>query len=189
MFYVMYLTGLCSRRHWPEPLYLPTTTRNGAWTCVVRVNNREYTTEVSYATEALARDAAATQAYMICRSFSSNDGMYPGQRPGGHGVQGMPVAIGSGRRGAAKGLRLQEVGVGAHDDGRATSTMTTAAAAKRDSYAEGMSSGGESPKSVDSAVGIVDKQKKTRMCPCRRASLARPYERCDLCLREMAWSP
>jgi hypothetical protein len=40
---------------------------------------------------------------MICRNFSSNDGYYPGQRPGQSSpngvVQGVPVPIGAGRRG------------------------------------------------------------------------------------------
>ncbi|KAK3210374.1 hypothetical protein GRF29_44g2516960 [Pseudopithomyces chartarum] len=95
----MYLTGLCQRRHWPDPLFQTYRTRLG-YGCTVRVNNREYSTDVEYETDELAKNAAATRAYMICRNFSVNDGMYPGQRPGQGGVvQGLPVAIGTGRRG------------------------------------------------------------------------------------------
>lgn len=69
-----------------------------AYYCKVRVNNREYGTDVGYRSEDLARESAATKAFMICRNFSANDGMLPGQRPGGGVVQGLPVAIGTGRR-------------------------------------------------------------------------------------------
>jgi hypothetical protein len=90
--------GLCARRHWADPLYETYRTRQG-YMCTVRVNNREYNTDVPYETEELARNAAATRAYMICRNFSVNDGMVPGQRQGQGGViQGLPVAIGTGRR-------------------------------------------------------------------------------------------
>lgn len=164
-------TGLCSRRHWPEPLFQPIPTPSGHWTCTVRVNNREYTTgqSIAYATEALARDAAATQAYMICRSFSHNDGMCPGARPGaGPGVQGMPVAIGSGRNSTAaatrRELRLQSRGT-------------------EEAYAlagESASSGGESPRSVDSGVGGE--------CRCRRKAMGGRYQRCEGC-REAGWMP
>jgi hypothetical protein len=38
------------------------------------------------------------RAYLICRNFSVNDGMYPaGHNPGGV-LQGLPVAIGTERR-------------------------------------------------------------------------------------------
>ncbi|KAF2740055.1 hypothetical protein EJ04DRAFT_425191, partial [Polyplosphaeria fusca] len=68
------LTGLCQRRHWPGPLFQTFRTGHG-YGCTVRVNNREYETDE------LAKNAAATRAYMICRNFS-NDGMYPVQQPG-----------------------------------------------------------------------------------------------------------
>ena len=90
--------GLCNRRQWPEPLYEALPTRAGV-KCVVRVNNREYHTDNTYATEMLATENAAMRAYLICRNFSVNDGMYPSgrQRPG-VALQGMPVAIGRERR-------------------------------------------------------------------------------------------
>lgn len=38
------------------------------------------------------------RAYLICRNFSVNDGMYPAGHKGEGGViQGLPVAIGTGR--------------------------------------------------------------------------------------------
>ena len=59
-----------------------------------------------YKSAALARDGAATKAFMICRNFSANDGMYPGQRPGSGGVvQGLPVAIGEGRAATTRSCR------------------------------------------------------------------------------------
>ena len=38
------------------------------------------------------------RAYLICRNFSVNDGKYPVGHDHGGIVQGMPVAIGTGRR-------------------------------------------------------------------------------------------
>ena len=65
----------------------------------MRVNNREYQTDCVCETERLARENAAMRAYMICRNFSVNDGMYPAGHDHGGFVQGIPVAIGTGRRG------------------------------------------------------------------------------------------
>jgi len=134
MFYSMYLSSLCERRHWSSPLYEPYQTRLGHF-CKVRVNNREYSTDVPYKSAALARDGAATKAFMICRNFSANDGMYPGQRPGSGGVvQGLPVAIGEGR--AATTTRSCR-------NSMAGSEVST-------SDGSGGSSGGESPRSFES---------------------------------------
>jgi len=47
-----------------------------------------------YKSEELAKDAAATQAYMICRNFSANDGMMPGKRIAISGDQGAILPIG-----------------------------------------------------------------------------------------------
>lgn len=38
------------------------------------------------------------RAYLICRNFSVNDGMYPAGHDHGGVVQGIPVAIGTGRK-------------------------------------------------------------------------------------------
>jgi hypothetical protein len=65
---------------------------------VVRVHNREYQTDVTYESEVLARESAAMRAYLICRNFSVNDGMYPAGHDHGGVVQGIPVAIGTGRK-------------------------------------------------------------------------------------------
>ncbi|KAI9367786.1 hypothetical protein BJX61DRAFT_275874 [Aspergillus egyptiacus] len=97
MYYVLYLASLCRRRHWPEPLYESYTSPTG-YTCIVRVNNREYQTDVVCASETLARENAAMRAYLICRNFSVNDGKYPAGHDHGGVVQGIPVAIGKGRQ-------------------------------------------------------------------------------------------
>lgn len=99
MFYVQYLSSLCQRRQWPEPQYSSQLTRNGV-KCVVRVNNREYHTDMAYKSVDLASENAAMRAYLICRNFSFNDGRYPPGTTGSPGVvlQGMPVAIGTERR-------------------------------------------------------------------------------------------
>lgn len=64
----------------------------------MRVNNREYQTDIICETETLARENAAMRAYLICRNFSVNDGMYPAGHDHGGIIQGIPVAIGTGRR-------------------------------------------------------------------------------------------
>ena len=90
--------GLCHRRQWPEPHYEAYPSRAG-FKCVVRVNNREYHTDTTYESDVLARENAAMRAYLICRNFSVNDGMYPsGHHKRGGVLQGMPVAIGTERR-------------------------------------------------------------------------------------------
>lgn len=88
--------GLCRRRRWQEPHYEPFGGA-GRYTCVVRVNNREYQTDAVFENETLARENAAMRAYLICRNFSVNDGMYPAGHDNGGVVQGIPVAIGTGR--------------------------------------------------------------------------------------------
>ncbi|OQE46078.1 hypothetical protein PENCOP_c001G03624 [Penicillium coprophilum] len=97
MFYILYLTSLCRRRNWPEPIYNAYTSSSG-YTCTVRVNNREYQTDSICSNETLARESAAMRAYLICRNFSVNDGMYPAGHEHGGAVQGMRAAIGSGRK-------------------------------------------------------------------------------------------
>lgn len=64
----------------------------------MRVNNREYQTDITCENETLARESAAMRAYLICRNFSVNDGMYPAGHDHGGVVQGIPVAIGTGRK-------------------------------------------------------------------------------------------
>ncbi|KAJ5319290.1 hypothetical protein MYU51_013491 [Penicillium brevicompactum] len=97
MYYILYLTSLCRRRHWPEPTYNAFPNASG-YTCIVRVNNREYQTDTICSSETLARESAAMRAYLICRNFSVNDGMYPAGHDHGGVVQGIPVAIGTGRK-------------------------------------------------------------------------------------------
>ncbi|PYI00566.1 hypothetical protein BO78DRAFT_412178 [Aspergillus sclerotiicarbonarius CBS 121057] len=66
--------------------------------CTVLVNNRSYQTDSICETETRAQENAAMRAYLICRNFSVNDGMYPVGVDHGGVVQGVPVAIGVGRR-------------------------------------------------------------------------------------------
>ncbi|KAF7507716.1 hypothetical protein GJ744_010145 [Endocarpon pusillum] len=90
------LPGLCDRRHWPSPQY-GTYSSSAGYGCVVTVNHREYQTDAYYPTEYLAKENAAMRAYLICRNFSVNDGMYPVGHDHGGFVQGIPTAIGTGR--------------------------------------------------------------------------------------------
>ncbi|KAK5174000.1 uncharacterized protein LTR77_001079 [Saxophila tyrrhenica] len=123
MFYRMYLSSLCQRRQWSDPVYEPYHTRSGYF-CKAIVNNREYVTDHPYETEELARDAAAMNAFMICRSFSSNDGYYPGQRPGqrsANGVaQGVPVPIGSGRK-----VKVNRISASSYDSNASDESTTS----------------------------------------------------------------
>lgn len=96
MLHIVYLAGLCQRRQWPEPYYEVTPSRNG-YTCVVRVNNREYQTSKYFPSEVTAKESAATIAFNICRSFSVNDGMYPAGFAHDNVVQGRAVPVGAGR--------------------------------------------------------------------------------------------
>ncbi|KAF2704435.1 hypothetical protein K504DRAFT_461197 [Pleomassaria siparia CBS 279.74] len=166
---LMIVTGLCQRRHWPDPLFSTFRTRYG-YGCTVRVNNREYTTDVEYESDELAKNAAATRAYMICRNFSVNDGRCPGQ---GGVVQGLPVAIGTGRR----------------------NTCTS------NDYDSASSSGGTSPRNSDCGLdsdALARRASKsstsslslaptaTSSCFCGRGGVL-AYERCTLCLREAGY--
>ena len=117
-------TGLCRRRRWSDPLYECYQTTTG-YSCTARVNHREYQTDTVYESESLARENAAMRAYLICRNFSVNDGMYPAGHKKGGIVQGLPVAIGTGRH----------------------STYDAAS-----SSSGGYASGGSSPRSSDSGA-------------------------------------
>lgn len=111
-----------------------TPTRQG-YTCVVRVNNREYQTNKGYPSEATAKEAAAVVAFNICRSFSVNDGMYPHGFAHDNIVQGRAVPVGAGR------------------SGRRTHTTTTAPdyRLRTESLSSGSRSGGSSPELSDDA--------------------------------------
>jgi len=166
---------LCNRRRWADPLFETNNSRRG-WTCRVRVNNREYTCDTAYQTEEIARDKAAESAYMICRNFSVNDGMYPGQRQGQAGVvQGLPVAIGAGRRGHRH-----------RNDYVAPS-----------SYSSGSSSGDSSPRTSDTELETSNRRTSSTaaattaatgatICYCQRGYISR-HGRCEYCMREAGW--
>lgn len=112
-------------------MYTPLVSRTGV-KCVVRVNHREYHTDRPYSSEVLATENAAMRAYLICRNFSVNDGRVPSSNSVGAGsvMQGLPVAIGTGRRGTV-------------GSGRSTGSEGS------DMGSEGTMSGGSSPGSAE----------------------------------------
>ncbi len=144
----------------------------------MRVNNREYTSDTGYENEALAREAAATRAYAICRDFSVNDGMFPGQRQGQPGVvQGLPVAIGTGRRNRK----------GSHQ------YYDTPAPEYQHMY-DDSGSRGSSPRSSDSGFETSSRRSSKSskssasatyyMCGCGRSTVRSAYERCGFCAHD-----
>ena len=111
------LPGLCRRRRWADPMYESFQGPTG-YSCTARVNHREYQTDMVYESETLARENAAMRAYLICRNFSVNDGMYPaGHKRTGGVVQGLPVAIGTGRHAATDS---GSSGSGGYDSGHSS---------------------------------------------------------------------
>ncbi|KAI5777533.1 hypothetical protein EDC01DRAFT_401498 [Geopyxis carbonaria] len=75
MYYILYLSSLCRRRRWTDPHYICTRGDYGkGFTCTVRVNHREYKTDAIAETEELAKEAAAMNAYLICRNLSVSEG-------------------------------------------------------------------------------------------------------------------
>ncbi|KAL8879370.1 MAG: hypothetical protein Q9198_003003 [Flavoplaca austrocitrina] len=125
-------SGLCKRRQWPQPHYESYATTAG-YACVARVNNREYQTDTTYGSDLLARENAAMRAYLICRNFSVNDGMYPSGHARGPVIQGLPVAIGTERRSVYV-----------------------------DDHESGSRSGGSSPRSYDSNSSYGDHRRDSR---------------------------
>lgn len=77
MYYILYLSSLCRRRRWPDPLYEPFVCGAG-YACNVRVNHRDYQAESIHETEDLAKEAAAMRAYLICRNLSASDSLTSG---------------------------------------------------------------------------------------------------------------
>ena len=151
--------GLCSRRNWSEPVFMIQRTSAG-YICTVHVNNREYKTESPCPTPDLAQDSAACEAYIVCRNFSVNDGMPPGQRANQVGVvQGLPVAIGSGRYGP--NTMPSSYSYGNRQSYRSSYSFS-------DSSSERRSSSGSSS--------------SARICPCGYATYG-AFDRCYACLR------
>lgn len=112
--------------------------RNG-YSCVVRVNNREYQTSSVFSSDVTAKEGAAAIAYNICRSFSVNDGMYPAGFSHDNVVQGRAVPVGAGRA-------------------NRKSQAATAAADYRlrtESISSGSRSGGSSPDISDDSSTIL----------------------------------
>ena len=120
------------------------------------MNNREYTSDAEYQTDELARDAAATRAYLICRHFSVNDGMIPGQRQGQGGVvQGLPVAIGTGRRRIA-GNRSSGSNLSGSDQGSGNSSGSDSGRSSSSSrIGHRLSDGDSSITSVDASISSI----------------------------------
>jgi len=71
MYYILYLSSLCRRRRWSDPHY-EVIQCNGGYSCIVRVNQREYYCENVWESEVLAREAAAQRAYQ----FSVNESQF-----------------------------------------------------------------------------------------------------------------
>lgn len=145
-----WMTGLCKRRHWTEPHYDSFRSPTG-YTCVVRVNNREYKTDSICESEIMARENAAMRAYLICRNFSVNDGMYPVGHDHGGVLQGIPVAIGTGR-GSSRSSRYS-----IHTNDESDST----------SISGGSRSGGSSPESHDGARLMTRDRDRRQKVPSR----------------------
>ena len=120
------------------------------------MNNREYTSDAEYESDELARDAAATRAYLICRHFSVNDGMIPGQRQGQGGVvQGLPVAIGTGRRRTA-GSQGSGGDANGSEQGSGSSSGSDSGRSNSSSRAEHrLSDGDSSITSVDASISSI----------------------------------
>lgn len=74
MYYILYLSSLCRRRRWPDPHY-DTVDYGSGYACKVHVNYRDYQAETLYQTEELAKEAAAMNAYLICRNLSASEGL------------------------------------------------------------------------------------------------------------------
>ena len=88
--------GLCERREWSEPIYQVYRTRHG-YICTAIVNNRAYMADSESETPDLAREAAATQAYLQSRQFSLNNGTILGQSHQEVVFQELPASIGASR--------------------------------------------------------------------------------------------
>lgn len=128
--------GVCQRRVWPTPVYRVSSSRAG-YTCVVRVNNREYQTRKHHDSEILAKEAAATTAYSIVANFSAHHQTYPAGFTSGGVIQGNPIPVGSGRH-----VRRVDSG----SDYQANTNTSYAQYGSRDvSNSPGSSSGTSSP--------------------------------------------
>lgn len=106
----------------------------------------------------------------------------------GGGGQGLPVAIGTGRRRSGNDRFRDERNPRSRIDGEGGFGGEEGGSL---SSGGGGGSGGNSPRSVDSGsggamVGGSGSASLEGMCACRWADI-RAYERYDYCLRESAW--
>ena len=108
--------------------------------------------------------------YIICRNFSVNDGKYPGHRPNQGGiVQGLPVAIGTGRRKPS-----------------ADPSESSSVHGRYSHLLEGSSfSGSDSGSDRRSSSGSAASPLLPGPAPCAggQAPICRPFDRCEACLR------
>lgn len=148
---------------------------------------------------------------MICRNFSANDGMYPGQRPGSGGVvQGLPVAIGEGRaptRSCRSSMTGSEVSTSdgssggesprSFEGGYAEGQMGPLGAMPRPVSMVGpqQPAGGRQPRmggrsyrpSMAPSASSPAMTGGEYVCLCRRGAV-RAYGRCEWCLSECGWN-
>lgn len=71
------------------------------------------------------------RAYLICRNFSVNDGMYVRE---GEGVQGIPVAIGTGRKQSSHSHSHHGGGGGGRDRESASSSSSSSGGGSSPEY-------------------------------------------------------
>lgn len=150
--------GVCQRRDWPNPVYQVSRSRAG-YTCVVRVNNREYQTPKQHQSKLLAKEAAATTAYSIVANFSANHAMHPAGFASGGVIQGNPVPVGSGRHARRSGS------VSSYQS-NASSNLATYGS-RDESNSPGSRSGQSSPEtpvwSVPASERVVNRHQATRI--------------------------
>ena len=162
--------GVCQRRVWPTPVYHVSSSRAG-YTCIVRVNNREYQTRKHHDSELLAKEAAATTAYSIVANFSAHHTTYPAGFTSGGVIQGNPIPVGSGRH-----VRRAD----SRPDYQSNTRTTYAQYGSRDvSNSPGSSSGTSSPESpwaVPAAERRVSRHQATEIPMRHNQDSARRYQ-------------
>lgn len=175
-------SGLCERRSWSEPAFETRRTNSGQYTCRVRVNNREYNSDTSYSSENLAREKAAESAYLLCYNFSMNDGMLPGGRHCHAGVvQGLPVAIGTGRR-QSRHQQEQYTGASAYPDAFSRNSSRSPETSGSSNDREALSHAA----SRKSSMSSYGSEHAAPICNCRRGYVMQ-HSRCGHCLREAGY--
>ena len=150
----------------------------------------------------MAQDGAAMKAFMICRNFSANDGMFPGQRPGQVSasgvVQGLPLAIGTGRRNNRDSTASSESESGSNSPksvefwgGGSRGSPNGSDGYRRDDYRSSAGSLEHLRHTTNSKPKAMSRRghhnSNEYMCLCHRAPV-RAYGRCAWCLNEAGWA-